>query len=253
MILRHEGTTPRMRLRLRAPRGQWAPVGFLDSVHGALVNSWKTAGARGDDVVGPGAGNWSFGAVGRRTPAGLGLRSVVIGAEGPPLEPLLPRLDPAAARKTSVNGDRLDLSNWTFSIEELPAVGEDDEMVHLPFILLSPLAISARGRPGRWHDDLRAIGPDLDGAVNSRLSRLTGRQVDLRIEPDRLYLRANPRHSVLVRTRSVRGGRPAFVVGMMAPLVISGRRADLESAWTLGIGEKNRYGFGCLGLAGMRA
>ncbi|MCY4355135.1 MAG: hypothetical protein OXC09_10205 [Truepera sp.] len=119
--------------------------------------------------------------------------------------------------------------------------------------MLSPLVLSVRGRKGRWHDDLMKVGTDLEDAVNFRLSRLTGRDVKLKVEPDRLYLRANPRHSTLVRTRAVRGGRPAFVIGLMCPLSISGRYDDLHSAWTLGIGEKNRYGFGCIGYAGRLA
>ena len=119
-------------------------------------------------------------------------------------------------------------------------------------IMLSPLAISVRGRKGQWHADLAEVGENLGEAVNHRLSRLTGRSVRLKIEPDLLYLRANPKHSTLVRTRTVPGGRAAFVIGMMAPLCLSGSVADLRSAWELGIGEKNRYGFGCIGHAGGR-
>ena len=119
--------------------------------------------------------------------------------------------------------------------------------------MLSPLAVSVRGQKGRWHDDLAKIGSDLEQAVSFRLSRLTGRDVRLEVEPDRLYLRANPRHSTLVRTRTVKGGKPAFVIGTMCPLSISGRIEDLRSAWALGIGEKNRYGFGCIGHAGRPA
>ena len=236
-----------MRIRLRAPRGVRTRVRFLDSVHGALVNAWKTAGARGADVVGPGAGNWSFGAVGRPTPAGLLVTSVTVGAEGGPLEPLLGRLTPRSIRKHSVNGDVVDFSAWRMEPEDLPVVAEPNQVVSLPVIMLSPLAISVRGAKGRWHPDLTKAGPELEPAINFRLSRLTGRRVDLRVEPDRLYLRANPHHSAMVRTRSVPGGRPAFVVGMMCPLVLTGRPADLRSAWALGIGEKNRYGFGCIG------
>ena len=40
------------------------------------------------------------------------------------------------------------------------------------------------------------------------------------------------------------------MIGIACPLSISGTVEDLRSAWALGIGEKNRYGFGCLGHAG---
>ena len=239
-----------MRIRLRAPRGGFVMVRFLDSVHAALVNAWTSCGAHGGEVVGPGAGTWSFGAVGTATSRGFLLRSVVIGAEGAPLEPILNRLAPGEMKKRSANGDMVDLSGWNLGTEELPVAGETGETAMLPAIMLSPLVLSVRGQKGRWHDDLAKAGPNLEQAVNFRLSRLTGRSVRLKIEPDRLYLRANPKHSTLVRTRSVRGSRPAFVIGMMCPVSVSGQLEDLRSAWALGVGEKNRYGFGCIGFAG---
>ena len=239
-----------MRLRLTAPRGQFARLRFLDSLHGAIVNAWTTCGAQGVDVVGYAAANWSFGAVGTATQSGLAIKSLVIGTEGPTLEPLLGHLLPEDIRKKSDNGDVVDLSTWDRAIDELPAFGGPGESATLPVSMLSPLVLSVRGQKGRWHDDLRKVGPDLEEAVNHRLSRLTGRAVKLGVEPDRLYLRANQHHSVLVRTRQVPHGKPSFVIGTMCPLSISGRLEDLHSAWALGIGEKNRYGFGCIGHAG---
>ena len=241
-----------MRVRLSAPYGERARVRFLDSLHGALINAWTTCGARGADVIGRTSSNWSFGAVGTATSKGFVLKAVVIGTEGGPLEPVLGHLVPEAIRKTSVNGDVVDLSTWDKAVEEVPVVCGPGETATLPTIMLSPIALSVRGQKGRWHDDLTKAGSGLQEAVNVRLSRLTGRDVKLKIDPDRLYLRANPKHSTLVRTRSVPGGRPAFVIGLMCPLSISGQLEDLRTAWNLGIGEKNRYGFGCIGHAGGR-
>ena len=239
-----------MRVRMTAPRGESVRVRFLDSLHGALVNAWTTCGARGVEVVGRDAGNWSFGAVGVATGSGLVLKSLVIGAEGKPLEPVLRRLLPETVRKNSVNGDIVDLASWDVAVENPPVVCEPGQTATLPTIMLSPLALSVRGQKGRWHDDLREAGPHLEAAVNFRLSRLTGRNVTLKVEPDKLFLRANPRHSTRVRVRAIRGGAPAFVIGTMCPLCIEGTIEDLRSAWALGIGEKNRYGFGCVGYAG---
>ena len=238
-----------MRIRLTAPRGAYVRVRYLDSVHGALVNAWSSCGARGTDVVGRDAGNWSFGAIGSATATGFALKSLVVGAEGR-LESVLPLLAPETMRKSSSNGDTVDLSSWDIDGDNLPIVCQPSETAKLGAIMLSPLAVSVRGQKGRWHDDLTKAGPDLEEAVNFRLSRLTGRDVRLTIEPDRLYLKANPKHSTLVRTRAVRGAKPAFVIGVMCPLLISGPLDDLRSAWVLGIGEKNRYGFGCIGHAG---
>ena len=242
-----------MRVRFVTPRSSSVRVRYLDSVHAALVNAWTAAGAPSEAVVGREAGNWSFGAVGTATSRGLAVKSVVVGAEGGPLEQILSRLTPETIRKASVNGDVVDLSGWRRTTEGLPVVCESGDVATLPAIMLTPLALSVRGQKGRWHQDLVQAGPDLEDAVNARLSRLTDRRVHLKVDPDRLYLRANPKHSAVVWTRAVRGGRPAFVIGTLCPLTISGRLADLRSAWALGIGEKNRYGFGCIGYAGGRA
>ena len=236
-----------MRIRFTAPRGKRARFRYTDSLHAALVNAWTACGARGRDVIGVDSGTWSFGAVGRATARGFTLKSVVVGAEGPLLEPLLGQLIPEAIRKKSANGDIVDLSAWDRTVEELPVACQAEETAVLAALMLSPLAISVRGEKGRWHDDLTKIGTDLDEAVNFRLSRLTGRDVALELKPDKLYLRANPTHSTLVRTRAVHAGKAAFVIGTMCPLSIRGRLDDLRSAWALGIGEKNRYGFGCIG------
>ena len=241
-----------MRIRLTAPRGEYARLRFLDSLHAALVNAWTACGATGAQVVGRDADNWSFGAVGSASARGFVLKSVVVGADGPKLEPLLARLAPETVRKASANGDKIDLAVWDKAVEELPVVAEPGAEAALPAIMLSPLALSVRGKKGRWHDNLISAGPDLEQAVNFRLSRLAGRPVALKIEPDRLYVRANPKHSVLVRLRETPGGAPAFVIGTMCPLTLRGAIEDLRAAWTLGIGEKNRYGFGCVGHAGGR-
>ena len=241
-----------MRVRFVAPRGSSVRVHYLDSLHAALVNAWTASGVQGAAVVGREACNWSFGAVGMATSSGCIVRSVVVGAEGGPLEPALNRLDPDTIRKVSVNRDVVNLTGWNRADEVLPVVGESGDTATLPVIMLSPLVLSVRGQKGRWHDDLLKAGPALENAVNFRLSRLTGRNVRLSIEPDRLYLRANPKHSTLVHMRAAHGGKPAFVIGTMCPLCISGHINDLRSAWALGIGEKNRYGFGCIGHAGGR-
>ncbi len=242
-----------MRFRLTAPRGESARIRYLDSLHAALINAWTASGAQPEQLLGGRAGNWSFGAVGASKSSGFALKSVVIGAEDGALEPFLQDLACENVRKSSVNGDVIDLSAWDLAPEELPIECPHGSSAVLPAIMLSPLAVSKRGEKRRWHDDLTKIGSNLEQAVSARLSRLTGRKVDLEVEPDRLYLRANPKHSTLVPTRTARGARPAFVIGTLCPLLIRGSIEDLRSAWALGIGEKNRYGFGCIGYAGQRA
>ena len=238
-----------MRIRLTAPRGGAIRFRFLDSVHGAIVRAWCTAGARTDEVVGSTASTWSYGAVGTATGRDVIMTSLVVGAEGHRLTELLSRLQPSSVHKESSNGDTLDLSQWSMRSDPLPVIGDSDGIADLPVIMLSPLVISSKVERGKWETDLNALGDRLAPAVNARLSRLTDRAVNLTITPDRLYLRANPRHSTLVCTRAVPGRNPAYVLGTRCPMTLRGRVEDLALAWSLGIGEKNRYGFGCIGAA----
>jgi len=242
-IIRHLIT---MRAIFSAPEKTYVSFRFLDSLHGAIISAWCSAGVTSDSVVGRNAANWSFGAIGRATRKGFRLRTLVIGAEGE-LEPTLEKLEAKSLYKRSVNGDTLNLASWKKSYEPLPTTTQFGETAALPIIMLSPLALSVQGQKGRWHSNLLDVGSQLQEAVNNRLSRLTKRTTALFLEPDQLYLRANPKHSTLVHTRAVRGGRSAFVIGMMCPMIIRGPIADVKSAWNLGIGEKNRYGFGCIG------
>lgn len=234
-----------MRVIFSAPEGTFATFRFLDSLHGALINAWTVAGVPNHSVIGWSSKNWSFGAVGKATDKGFKLRSVVVGAEGK-LEPFLSILNADSLFKRSTNGDVVNLGDWRKSYERFPIIGQSENTHVLSATMISPLALSVRGEKGRWHQEYSEIGSQLHEAVNYRLSRLTGRTTDLVLEPDRLYLRANPRHSHLVHTRAVRGSRDAFVIGMTFPMTIRGPIEDLRSAWNLGIGEKNRYGFGCI-------
>ncbi len=234
-----------MRVIFSAPEKTFATFRFLDSLHGAIINAWAAAGIPADSVIGYNSKNWSFGAVGRATSKGFVLRSVVIGVENG-LESALSALEADSLRKHSINGDIINLSSWIKSYEIFPIIGQSKKTYALPATMISPLALSVRGKKGRWHQKYSEVGSQLQEAVNYRLSRLTGRITKLILEPDSLYLRANPRHSHLVHTRAVRDGRDAFVIGMKFPMIIRGSVEDLQSAWNLGIGEKNRYGFGCI-------
>jgi CRISPR-associated endoribonuclease Cas6 len=234
-----------LRVRMRLPKGSHAVYRHLDLVHDALVNALAAAGALSDQVVGPEALPWNFGALGHhRGHEGIA-HSLVVSTPSLTLAQALARIDPAAVRYArAATGEMFDFTEAELAPEPPPPL---PEQAVLGVLTLSPMAISDPSKPGKhWHTRLDAC--DLSAAVNARLSRLAGRRVALRIQPDSLYLRANPRHSVLVSTKSGKAGRSAFVIGMEGPLVLAGHCEDLLFAWYAGIGEKTRNGFGCIGL-----
>jgi CRISPR-associated endoribonuclease Cas6 len=237
------------RIRLSLPKGQEATYRNLDLLHDALVNALTAAGATSDEVIGRQARPWNFAALGRHRNGWNRAHSLVVSTSDPELARHLTRLDPTQVTYARAHtAEAVDFAQATVIPDPDPiAPGQ----TALGVVMLSPLAISREDRNGsgpRWHNTLE--GFDLPGAINKRLSRLAGRPVALAVHPDRLYLRTQPRYDTLVRLKESTDGKVAFVIGMLVPLVLQGREEDLRLAWYTGIGEKNRNGFGAIGLAG---
>ncbi len=234
------------RIRLRLPRGRWASYRHLDLVHDSIVNALIAAGAEPDQVIGVQAQPWTFAALGFHRGHEGQVHGLVISTPSPRLAPALTALDPDSLRSARAStGELFDFAAAAVEPEPPPMLAEQ---AVLGVLTLSPIAIGDRSAPGkRWYSHLGEV--DLSAAVDARLSRIAERPVSLNIQPDSLYLRANPRHSVLVSTKRMNNGRSAFVIAMQAPLVLAGNRADVLLAWYAGLGEKTRNGFGCIGLA----
>lgn len=234
------------RIRLKLARGRRASYRHLDLIHDAIVNALTAAGADSEQVIGARAHPWTFAALGCHQEQEGQVHSLVISTASTELANALKALDTSALRYARAATDELFDFSGALVTQEDPPLCADPGV--LGVLALSPIAIRERSATSkRWHTSLADV--DLSAAISARLSRLAGRDVALTVQPDSLYLRANPKHSVLVSTKCMKNGRSAFVIGMQAPLVLAGRREDLLLAWYAGIGEKTRNGFGCLGLA----
>ena len=234
------------RIRLRLPKRRWAVYRHLDLIHDAIVSALIAAGARPEQVIGAQALPWTFAALGFHRDHEGQVHGLVISTPSSELAAALHALDPGALRYARAStGELFDFADAVAEAEPPPMLAE---RAVLGVLTLSPIAVSHRSAPRkRWHTSLQEV--DLSAAVNARLSRLAARPTSLIIQPDSLYLRANPRHSVLVSTKRMKNGRSAFVLAMQAPLVLAGSREDVLLAWYAGLGEKTRNGFGCIGLA----
>lgn len=233
------------RIRIQMPRGRWCSYRYLDLLHDALIAAWVEAGASSGDVTGQSAKPWNFAALGFHRADGNRVHTLVVATPDEALGENLRRLRPQHVRKSrSATCEEVDFSEANVGPDPAPLAPTQES---LPAILLSPLAARLPSTTkGRWCTDLRQV--DLTAAASARLSRIANREVRLTVSPDALYLKANPRHSVLVPLKRYADGRHAFAIGMVAPLALSGSDEDLRLAWHAGIGEKTRAGFGCLGL-----
>lgn len=232
------------RLRLSLPPGRTVTYRCRYSLQKALVNAWVAAGAELEEVHGPTARPWVFAPLGWSNGNGSRAHTLVVATPDPLLSRYLRRLDPATARApTTPDGFEIDFSSARLKLDEAPVVPQQRQMNAL---MLSPLVLSteADGRK-RWCTDFATAPLD---AVNRRLSRIAGRTVELQITPDPLYLRSMPRHVVSVELKPQQEGRRAFVLGLVAPLTLTGSDEDLCLAWYAGIGQRTRSGFGCIGL-----
>lgn len=238
-----------LRIRLQIPKGEPVQVySHQDLIHDALVNAWVEAGANSSDIIGHQAKPWNFAALGwHRGHQGFA-HSLVVSTPEPALARILSRLKPEHITKRRWDAEFVNFAAARVQIEPDPILPQQTQ---LGCICYSPLVLSDvahQGKSKRWHDRLDAPTLGLSATINRKLSFLAGREVNLELHPDSLYLRATPKHSVLVNLKIFQDGRKSFVIGMQAPLLLQGSEDDLRLAWYAGIGEKTRSGFGCLGL-----
>lgn len=234
------------RIRMTLPKRKDEGYRNLDMLHDALINALAEAGASPEEVIGMNARLWNFAPLGWRRGNESRVHTLVVCTPDPVLTGYLEKIDPAkVCHSRPETGEEVDFSSAEILVEPDPVV---PGQTALGVVMLSPLAVSRRDGSGKkWHNNLNDF--DLTAAANHRLSRLAGRTVALRVEPDRLYLRGNPKHDTLVQTKEFTNGKRDFVIGIRAPLILQGSDEDLRLAWYAGIGEKTRYGFGCVGLA----
>lgn len=230
------------RCRFALPPGQAVEYQHFDIVHDALVTGWIAQGIPAEKVTGPAALSWNFAALGFHHGKIARAHSLVVTTPAAELAEALSQMCPEDIRYARAKTREMVDFSAGKKIEEASPIAPQQGV--LSVLLLSPLAIRQANR--RWHSDMGQV--DLDAAINARLGRLAGRPVGLRVQADSLYLRANPRHSVLVNLKDSPDGKRGFVIGMQAPLVLAGSDEDLRLAWYAGLGEKTRSGFGCIGL-----
>jgi len=233
------------RLRLQLPIRQSQRYSHYDLLHDAIINGLAAAGASTDMLIGMNARPWTFAALGTHRDKVGYAHSLIISTPDAELATLLDQVQAKDIQKTrGYSQEHVDFSAASIALEADPIPPVQGIM---NVLLLSPLLIQDRSKTKKhWHTDFNQFV--LADAVNHRLSRLAQREIKLMVQADSLYLRANPNHASHITVKKFANGQRSFVIGMQAPLVLAGSEDDLRFAWYAGIGEKNRNGFGCLGL-----
>jgi CRISPR-associated endoribonuclease Cas6 len=216
-------------------------IRYRDSIHAALVTALRASGATENAVIGPAAVSWTFAIAGRSfTGGGSRVHQLTISTADAGLGDILLRLDPAAIRHISSNGDRVDLAGARLRPEPLPLHAGQDV---LTIGFASPFLISERGAAKKSYAR-RIAGLDLSAAFSAGLTRRLKRPVRLTAIPDSLSARTDGAEPILIRVRKS-GPRDLILPALSVILTLRGEAADLRDAYLGGLGEKTRYGFGC--------
>lgn len=238
-------------LRLRLTLAKDQPLvcyTHFDLLHDALINALTQAGAQPEQLIGPRASAWTFAPLGYRSGHLGKAHTLVVSTADSALASVLTRIRPEQVAKRRGPDHSVSFEGADVRLEADPVLPGQNALACLmlsPLVLQSP---ASDGKKKRWQTTLNQCG-DLNERINRRLSHVAQRPVALQLSPDALYLRANPKHSVLVNLKTFKNGAQSYVIGMQAPMTMQGSEEDLRLAWYAGIGEKTRSGFGCLGLA----
>lgn len=234
------------RIRIKLPKNRQERYNNLDIIHDAIINAFFERGASKDQIIGPNAALWNFATLGWHNKTHNAAHTLIISTSDEKLSIVLDKIKPedikASRQFTS------EYVNFSLGIKEEDILPIFPGQNQLGVLMLSPLAVSHKVNEKRmWYKKIHQF--DHSAAINARLSRCTGKSVNLTIIPDPIYIKCTPRYDTLVQIKKYPNGKRGFVIGMRLPLILHGSEEDLALAWYSGIGEKTRSGFGCIDIA----
>ena len=230
------------RIVIECKEGRWPDFRYLDSVQGALLQGFVSAGVPGDFVIGPTADHWTFACFGPIRRGGLRkLSKILISSASDRISAAFDKLDPALVRKTSSNGDVINLAGWRIRpVNHAPVPGTREVCVSFAsrFALI-------RKKSSRCKTEFATSTKDTDfaAALTANLNRRAGRKLDLEVAIDPLTL-ATEGGSIPVPLRRS-GDRRILIPAFNMPVTLRGDQDDLNWAFFAGLGAKTRQGFGC--------
>ena len=230
-----------MRRLLMTPPGR-VSFRYLDSVHAALVEGLVHAGLPGDVVVGPTAQPWTFLCFGWTRKGGLRTISrLLVSSPSERISAAFAKLDPHHIRKTSTNGDAINLTGASMRPDAHVPVSDTRELcVTFPGRFAVPRHKSTRSAT----DYARSTSDtDVPAALKAGLDRRAGRILDLEVAVDPLTLATEGQTVPVALRRS--GDRRILIPAFNMPVTLRGNPEDVAWAFHAGLGAKTRQGFGC--------
>lgn len=218
-------------------------VRYVDSMNASIVALMTGAGLTSTQLTGEQALPWTFGMEAFSLPGRKRrVRSVVVSSPDPAFAEIVSRLDPAAMKVQSCNGDVIDGAGARILPCDDLAPQADEVMIGFisPFLL----AQKKEGRDKtRFHEDLPIA--EAPSALKAGLDRRAGRELDLEIIIDPLTARTDGAKKHLIHIRRFPSGKDMILPGFAPPLTLRGKPEDVRFAYLAGLGAKTRAGAGC--------
>lgn len=231
-----------LRISIKVPLNQ-CRLNYRQSMHSAILNAWIKAGADRDSVYGESAKPWTFAILGPMRGQTQNAEEVVISTANENLSKILQKFDPADVTTFSSESESISLAGGKIFAQNDPFL-PGQKSFYADFA--SPFVVSERALKGekkRMINDFAKL--DLSSAFSRNLSRRQDQPVEITVLADRLAI-ASSKTSIRVVPIRRAAGRTIYFSAWSFPVEIRGETEALRSAWYGGVGEKTKYGFGCM-------
>jgi CRISPR-associated endoribonuclease Cas6 len=219
-----------------------------DSVANLLTAAMKKYGYQPQKNM---PARWGFGVVSKPLNANSNnpkqwlhlVQRVVVGSSHPELAQIIAQIQAKDLREPNqVEGGCLDLR-----MANLYAAPPWIETEAASFYCVSPIRVTERHDKQNNYNSYLQTGDKLNQLLNRTMQARFGRQFDLSLIPDSLYVRSCAGKidtGMAIKTRS--NGKPLIIKGLNIPFILTGAAEDLRDAWYSGLGRSTARGFGCL-------
>jgi len=233
-----------MRIQFLLPKGQRAQASCHDLVHDALVQALLGAGGTESEIIGRDALRWTF-AFGEKTiPLSGGFVQegwkLTLSGNGERLDQLIQNLD--AQDLVQVRAKTGEIFDFSSARKEVVPCVLAPGATAAGIRWLSPVCF--KGEDKNWITSADGMEKASE-RWNNRLSHIAGRPTNIKLRFDTGAKRALKERVVVRRAIKVSPGeKNASVPALLCPAVLFGPEEDLRLAWEVGVGQKNRMGFG---------
>lgn len=205
---------------------------------------------RGFNPVTDGPARWGFGVIARSLKVAgsgrrYGIEAIHLGSSDPVIARAIAALQPDDLVLDQA------MPGWELDLRCAEIVDEPDLPVGVEALngyCISPIRVTRPLGNGR-HEDVIQISDDYQDLLNRTMSRRFGRPFQLRLLPDRVYVRSRGGEisaGFAIKTRP--NGAVVVKRGVALPFTLVGPTADVMDAWYAGLGRTTALGFGLLGM-----